>query len=171
MSRIIKHITLIVSTGLAMLPILLSLAFLVQQFRVKTGIKRSLEKQYLQTVRLPLDELHWIEKGKELQIGDELFDVKTWSIQNNEAVLTGLYDKKEKDLHLQLDKLIARQSTGDNANTAAISSFIFAFNSCENSFFSYQPSYVTKSNIFCLIPTPSLSVVFAEPLPLPPNAS
>ncbi len=171
MNRIIKHITVIIATGLALLPLLLSMGFLIQQFRVKTSMKKNLEKQYLQTARVPLADLHWVEKGKELRIGDELFDVKTWSVQNNEAVLIGLYDKKEKDLHLELDKIITRQSTGDNANTAAISSFIFAFNSCENSFFSYQPSYFTKSNIFCLTPTPSLSVVFAEPLPLPPNAS
>ncbi len=171
MNRVIKHITIIVSTGLALLPLLLSLVFLVQQLRVKTSMKKELEKQYLQTLRLPLNELHWMEKGKELKIGNELFDVKTWSIQNNEAVLTGLYDKKEKDLHLELEKIFNQPCTGDHSGNSPVVNFIFAFNSCENSFFNYQSSSFTKNNIFCLTPTPSLSASITEPLPLPPNAS
>jgi hypothetical protein len=168
MQRFVKHIVIIISGTIALLPLLLSVFFLVKQARIKEQMEKKLEQQFLQTVRIPLHNLEWVKPGKEIKIGKELFDVKTYTVQNQVVVLTGLYDKKEKILHQQLEKLIHRQQDGKNENNAG--SFLFSFTSCQNDFPSYLPPPFPSLIIFNLLPTASLMPVFIEPGTPPPNA-
>jgi hypothetical protein len=169
MQRIIKNSIVLISGSIALLPVLLSVVFLVGQLQTKERMEKALESEYLQTITLPLDELLWIKKNKELKIGDELFDVKTWFVQNNTAVVTGLYDKDEKNLHLQLETLINKRQTQNKETNSVNTAFLFTFNSCENGFLTNLPVPFLRQAVFGLSPTPHLSTVFIDCAQLPPN--
>jgi hypothetical protein len=81
--------------GLLVLPLVFILAIQVYGVHLQYRALERLEEEALQTVSLPLAELVWEKKNKEVNIDGELFDVKTVSISGDEVVLTGLFDKKE----------------------------------------------------------------------------
>lgn len=127
-----------------------------------------LEKQHLQTITVPLHQLQWVEKGKEVKIAGELFDVKEYTIQNNICVLTGLFDKEEKKLHSDLEKMIDNQKE-NRENSSGLTSFIFSFNSCQNRFTDFTPLHFINIRFFGIHKACALANVFAEPPFLPPN--
>lgn len=169
MLRILKHIITILAGGVALLPMLIAIVFLLHQQHIKKNMEEQMEHQYLQTITIPLQNLHWIEKGKEIKIDDELFDVKEYFIQNNVAVLTGLFDKKEKSLHKELEKMINNQKQNRETGNG-IASLIFSFLSHENAFASFNPLRLINTLVFNLSPVPSIVTAHIEPFPLPPNA-
>jgi hypothetical protein len=170
MLRTLKHITTIIAGGVALLPMVMAIVFLLQQQHIKRNMEKRMEQQYLRTITIPLNELRWIEKGKELKIGDELFDVKEYFIQNKKVFLTGLFDKEEKILHNDLERIINNQKENKDSSSG-LNNCMFSFISSENSFSVFTPLCFICNHTFGMAKPSSLTKVFTAPLWLPPNAS
>jgi len=75
----------------------------VKQMYVQWQMQESLEKQELVHVRIKTSDIEWIKSKKECVINGDMFDVKHIQIINDETVLTGLYDKKEKEIRKDME--------------------------------------------------------------------
>lgn len=169
MPRSLKHIATILTAGMAVLPMLLAAIFLFQQYDIRSHMKNQLEKKHLQTITVALRELQWIEKGREVKIAGELFDVKNYQIEANMVTLTGLFDRKEKNLHAELAKIIGNHKENKKLGSE-MATLIFSFISDENSFASFHPLCFITTALFAQLNNTFFAIVFIEPLPLPPNA-
>lgn len=79
-------------------PFLLFICFFVQQKVVQQCMLEKLEEASLQTISINKEDIIWVKENKEALIEGKLFDVKFYSIKNNEVILTGLFDKDEDAL-------------------------------------------------------------------------
>ncbi len=69
---------------------------------VRNDAKERLEKEHLQIIHVAAKDIQWTQKGKEITIGDRLFDVKEFSHDDNGYVLKGIYDDEEFALDIKL---------------------------------------------------------------------
>jgi hypothetical protein len=81
-------------------------------------MEEKMELAMLTTLHIPVAKLHWEKPGKELKIGETLFDVKQLEIKEGIAVVKGLYDDQEKELHRW-----AEQQTGKHQKQGSIPHF------------------------------------------------
>lgn len=90
-----RHIISAALAFLAGLPILLLLGLQVWQQEVRREMKEKLETAELQTLVLRATEWHWKEEGKEIRVGDQLFDIRTMEKEGDRYRFTGLFDHQE----------------------------------------------------------------------------
>lgn len=140
---------------------------IMQQY-VQHQMREKLEHQELQTVQLPVAEIIWHKKNKEIIVDGKLFDIKEIIISKGIAICTGLYDEKETSIKHRVYKLHKEQSE-DNGYSAKmfgklVSLLLEKNNTTE--FFIYISSINSRSyNLFpaehCLMP--DLSIPFPPP--------
>ncbi len=82
-------------------------------FLVKHDANERLEKAHLQIIYVAAKDIRWTQKGKEIKVGDRLFDVKQYAPGINGFVLTGIYDDDESILNKQLDEAWHQQHSKD----------------------------------------------------------
>lgn len=70
-----------------------------------------LEEEALQTISIPLQELIWLKKGKEILISNKRFDVKEIALKKNMAFVSGLFDDEEEALVKKINKQHSSQQT------------------------------------------------------------
>jgi len=58
-------------------------------------MKEKLEKEFLQTIAIPKDEVAWAKYNKEIAVGDKLFDVKSFSEKEGLYFFIGLFDAED----------------------------------------------------------------------------
>jgi hypothetical protein len=82
--------------GTVLLLPLLAIAILqAGQAYIKSTRDERLEKEKPVQVVLSAKEVVWEEEGKELWVGDRMFDVSTYTVTNGQYYLTGVYDDHE----------------------------------------------------------------------------
>lgn len=91
------------------IPLLSPVALQVKQLYVQWQMLEALEKQELVHVRIKTSDIEWIKGKKECWIDGEMFDVKQIQVVNDETLLTGLYDKKEKEIKRSLKDMAKNQ--------------------------------------------------------------
>ncbi len=91
------------------IPLLSPVVLQVKQLYVQWQMLEALEKQELVQVRIKTSHIEWIKDKKECWVSGEMFDVKHIQIINDETLLTGLYDKKEKEIKKSLKDLAKNQ--------------------------------------------------------------
>ena len=91
------------------IPLLSPVVLQVRQLYVQWQMLEALEKQELVQVRIKTSDIEWIKNKKECWVNGEMFDVKRIQIINDETLLTGLYDKKEKEIKRNLKDLAKNQ--------------------------------------------------------------
>lgn len=78
---------------------LLAITFLqIAQAYVKSNREERLQTEGQVQVVVPLEKLVWEEEGKELWIGNRMFDVASMSIIDGNCYLTGVYDNEETEV-------------------------------------------------------------------------
>ena len=80
---------------------------------IKAEATDRLETSRLQTLHIPIHQIHWTEFGKELLLNGKLFDVKDYYQSTNEIKVTGMFDDEEMSLEKQIDDSW-RQNQGQN---------------------------------------------------------
>jgi hypothetical protein len=75
---------------------------------------RKMEKETLVHFSIPVANLHWIKPGKEIMIGNRMFDIKKITIHGNMAAVTGLFDDVEKKLNGRLADHQKKNQSLDN---------------------------------------------------------
>jgi hypothetical protein len=94
-----KKITSIFFILLGFVPMLFVLVFVIRQQSIRERMKERLEEEMLHTVTIPLSELHWTEKNKEILVHGRMFDVKSLHYAGDKVILRGLYDDEETALN------------------------------------------------------------------------
>jgi hypothetical protein len=95
MNKRSRHIAPFLFLGCILLPFLAVVFLQGVQGYLKLSAGQRMEKEKLVTIVLPQTALHWEKKNKELLIERQLFDVKTLSLQNGCATVTGFFDMEE----------------------------------------------------------------------------
>jgi hypothetical protein len=90
-----RKITYVVSAIVMLSPLLYPVLIQVKQLQLKRQARERLEKQSLQKIMLAKNDFHWVEGKKEISINGNLFDVKSFRIENGIYYFTGLFDTKE----------------------------------------------------------------------------
>ena len=162
-----KKITAGILALLVVLPLLFSVFFLVKQKTIRVEAEDQLNTTSLQTVTIPLSELHWLNNEKELLIAGKLFDVKSYFFTNNTVTLAGLYDNNEDELVQELFTMVDHK----NGSESAISDIIFKYlffpvftdHSPGINDVSWQMRVVHFSRYMGIIPSPISSVISPPP--------
>ena len=101
-AKLISTILLLVLTTV---PVSYLFIFHAHQRRIRHEMKDRLEHEMLHTVTIPKSELRWVKPGKEIALGENLFDIKTLTELHNGMVrLTGIYDFEETFVVKQMKK-------------------------------------------------------------------
>lgn len=79
-------------------PFIFFICFFVQQKVMQHRMLEKLEQASLQTISINKADIIWVKENREALIEGKLFDVKSFSINSNTIILTGLYDKDEDTL-------------------------------------------------------------------------
>jgi hypothetical protein len=87
-------------------PLFFTCALVVQKQVQQHNMLEALEHAALQTITVNTSSIKWIEKNREALVNGKLFDVKSYSINNNTITLIGLYDEREQDIINDLQKVL-----------------------------------------------------------------
>lgn len=110
----IRYISTIFLLTAFSIPLLTPLLLQLKQVHVQWQMQEALEKQELLQVRIKTSDIKWIKNKKECVIAGEMFDVKYIQVMNDETVLTGLFDKKEKEIKRNLEDHAKNQQQSNN---------------------------------------------------------
>jgi len=104
-----RHISSALFSALLLLPFL-AIGFLqIGQLYIQSDREERLGNEELVKVILPAKDVVWEEEGKELWVGERMFDVASYSIVDGHYHLLGIYDEDETEvagslLHILLSK-------------------------------------------------------------------
>lgn len=104
-----KHIAIVLLLAAFSIPLLMPTVWQLKQAHVQWQMREALEKQELIHIRIKTSDINWVKNKKECLINGEMFDVKHLQILNDETFLTGLYDKKEKQIKINLEDYAKNQ--------------------------------------------------------------
>ncbi len=97
---------------LMLIPICWFSALQLRQVIVQHEMMEKLEHAELETLSIPVSELKWYKKNKEIIVNHQLFDVKSIRINNGVAEIKGLFDVKEHAIKKALSASGDHQRTG-----------------------------------------------------------
>lgn len=92
------------------LPTLVSMVTSTYIQWIKHEMKEKMEYENLQTITLNNNEVSWYEKGYEIIINGELFDVKNYSTEGNQTTFQGIFDKEESNMSALAEMVISKKS-------------------------------------------------------------
>ena len=167
MQQIKQKITAYSLLLLIALPLLFSVFFLVKQNTIRVAAQDQLNTSSLQTITIPLSELHWLNNEKELLIAGKLFDVKSYSFTNNTVTLSGLYDTNEDELVQELYTMVDHKNGSESALNDIIFKYLFFPVITDHSpginDFSWENRVVHFARYVGIIPSPISSVISPPP--------
>ena len=103
------------------LPLVVFMFFMGQQKCIRWQMEEKLEEEQLTSVSISKQDLKWYKEGKEIIINGHLFDVKSISkLDNDQLLITGLFDYQEQKLHKELDKLMSNSESSSNTNQLTV---------------------------------------------------
>lgn len=110
MARKIAGILLLL---LGCVPLFLAVFFHIQQHRIRYEMKEQLQAQILHSITVLENNVHWLEKGKEIFVDGQMFDIQSYKYENNVYTFTGLFDNEETAL---VNRLRETQNDGSALN-------------------------------------------------------
>lgn len=105
MSRYKQIIVALILLIITSIPCLLFIYYQSAQWYTQHEMEEKLEKEYLQTISIPVSDVKWYRENKEIIVGQKLFDVKSVIYRDGIASFTGLYDDQETNIKTQLENL------------------------------------------------------------------
>lgn len=107
--KFIIALFLLITIGM---PSLVFIYYQASQAYLRFEMEEELEKEKLQTVRVPAHKVVWYKKNKEIIVDGKLFDVKTQVYAEGVVEFTGLFDEKETEIAQQLEAMKNQHSDG-----------------------------------------------------------
>jgi hypothetical protein len=98
----------------ALLPMCLSGIYIAGRILIRVTMMEKMEKNELQTISIPTDQIRWFKKNHELMIDGKMFDVKSISKQGDTSIITGLFDDDDTELHEALAGMHEQKNKGQN---------------------------------------------------------
>ena len=143
MKTALKKIPVIFLFCTGSIPVCMTLFFLAKQQIVRHEMKEKLEQQYLQTITLPASEVYWIKNKKEILVDGKMFDIKSFSLKNDQYEFTGLFDDEETALVKQLENNTRQNNQSGNRLLAQFFQWLSSVYSDKHSDFSITTAMVT----------------------------
>jgi hypothetical protein len=112
--QIRKTISIFTLCLAALLPMCLSGLYLGGRILIRITMMEKMEKDELQTISIPTDQIRWFKKNHELMIDGKMFDVKSISDQGEISKITGLFDDDDTELHEALADMHEQKNKGKN---------------------------------------------------------
>ena len=98
--------------AILLLPVLAMCVLQVGQAYIQSTRDERLESEELVQVKLQAKEVVWEEEGKELWVGNHMFDVSAYTIKDGYYHLTGVFDDDETEIAGSLlHSLFAKKGT------------------------------------------------------------
>lgn len=94
------------------LPVLATGILQIGQSYIKSTREERLRTEDLVQVVIPATGVVWEEEGRELWVGDRMFDVASYTLENGSYYLTGVFDDDETEIAGTLLHLIFSKSNG-----------------------------------------------------------
>ena len=136
-----------------------------QQKKIQYEMKDRLEEQWLLTVSVFQEDVHWIKPGKEIWLKGRMFDIKSSNIKNGTYTFTGLYDEDETMLVKQLQKNQPENTAGNK-----VLAQLFQLLMSPIDYFSLPLTFTKKIQTeFLATATPLLSTPFISIITPPPQ--
>lgn len=111
-AKLISTILLLVLTAV---PVIYLFVFQAHQRSIRHQMEERLEDGMLHTMTIPKNELRWVKPGKEIIVGENMFDIKSITDQGNGILLvTGIYDYEESSLVLHMKKSQEEENSKGN---------------------------------------------------------
>ena len=104
-----KYILFIVLAVIILIPVVAPFSAELEIYTLKNTVAERLEKQHLQTVFIAKEEVNWTKSGKELLIGNRLYDVKEYHFIPNGMIVTGIFDDEETAVQKQVEDIWRKQ--------------------------------------------------------------
>jgi len=125
-------------------------------------MKEKLEEEFLHTIVIPEEQIMWVKYNEEINVGNKLFDINSYSEKNGLYFFLGLFDAEET----ALNDLLEKENDEKNENE-----FSQLFQWLQSPYTSLAfDSYVIKddSKIFCFpillhIPSPFINILTPPP--------
>ena len=144
------------------MPVLFTLFFLYKQQTIRNEMKEKLEEEFLHNIVIPKGEVVWVKYNEEINIGDKLFDIKSFSEKNGLCFFIGILDIEETALN---DLLENEMNDKDENNLSQL--FQWLQSPCTSLAFD---SYIINDNnkISCFpilqhIPSPFINILTPPP--------
>ena len=106
-----KNITAIGLISLLAIPLFFAVVDILTQKNLQHTRKERFKTELIQTISITKENLHWVKKEKEVIIEGKYFDVKSYTINGNNVLLTGFYDHHEDKLAGHLKELMNQKLT------------------------------------------------------------
>lgn len=95
-----------------LLPLFFSGGLQLFQVYLKQRAIHKLETETLTQVKVPLEQVKWMEAGREVMINGKMFDLKTYAEADGFFTATGVWDEKETQVMEWLNHFNDQQQTG-----------------------------------------------------------
>jgi hypothetical protein len=167
--KLLKHITTAFLVAILLLPLVTPSVLQLRQLYVQWEMLEALEEKELTTITIDINDVQWVYKGKECIVKGEMFDVKESKQNNRQVTLTGLFDKKEKEIKAAIAKQTKEQqnNTGSRkwiklfqftADAPACGPNLPSLNHCNVDLFNkYKSSFYTSPFTGVVLPPPKYS--------------
>ncbi len=76
---------------------------------IQMNVLEKLENNRLQSIRIPLEEASWKQEGKEILINARLFDVRSYTRDGDQLIVTGIFDDDEMAVEKEVDQFWQQQ--------------------------------------------------------------
>jgi len=128
MLRLKRIITALILLIIISIPCLIFVYYQSAQWMIRHEMEEKLEQQHLQTLRVPVTEVNWYKKNKEIIVEGRLFDVKSATPVHGVIIFTGLYDAEETEIKNKLRDLQNKKNKDGDSQVAKkfISILLFA---------------------------------------------
>lgn len=120
-----RKISALIFLLLVLMPLLFFICTQIKQYAIYAEMKEKLEVENLVTVTVNPEDVKWVKPQKEAMIQGEMFDVKEIRESNGKLFLTGLFDKKEKELN-KIASDYQKQKQQEPTGTSGASFFFLA---------------------------------------------
>jgi hypothetical protein len=93
-----QHIAAVALSTAVALPVLIMLLLQGWQLYLKHHAGQRLREEIVQTIKLPVQQVQWEKKEKEIVVHGRMFDIQTYDIQDGWFIATGVFDEQETSL-------------------------------------------------------------------------
>ena len=127
---------------IAALPLMFAVYVQFSEGIIHRQMREELEQKTLVTIHVNAAQLIWTNKGKEATVNGNMFDVKDYTVNAGDILLTGLFDKDEDALFAQVN---AQQKNNPDASGSSLalkwfSCFSWSLNAAATEFFLTEKS-------------------------------
>jgi hypothetical protein len=168
MGKLYKNIIAFGLTLLLTIPVIFSVVNMVKQKIFQSTRNERFGTETLQTITIAKENLRWVKKGKEVIIDGKYFDVKSFTSDGENILLTGFYDHHEDKLVKHIKTLMQKKNGSESpVNQSAINFFFFPIFTQQPDI-NFEQHWKLTANIFFPY-TENIPEIYIPPFNPPPE--